>query len=188
MADDTAALLRRLGFGKVDVFGFSNGGTVAMQLAMRHPGQVRRIVVGSAFYTNDGLHSHVRESFKRSVSAANIPAPFREDYLRIAPNPDDLQRLVDKQMAMLSGFRDWPAESLRSISAPTMVLQGNSDVARPEHVLEMCRLIPRCEIVMLPGGHGSYIGGHRRSRREQATGPDGRARRRVPRPALTVSV
>ena len=158
MADDTAALLGHLGVESADVFGFSNGGSVAMQLAMRHPGKVRRLVVGSAFYANDGLEPQVRALFRQPPNAAGMPAPLRDEYLRIAPDPGNLQRLVEKLMAMLSGFRDWPAESLRAISAPTLVLQANADVARPEHAIEMCRLIPRCELVVLPGGHGTYIG------------------------------
>jgi pimeloyl-ACP methyl ester carboxylesterase len=158
MADDTDALLAHLGIDQADVFGFSNGGSVGMQLAIRHPARVRRLVVGSSFYANDGLAPQVRELFRRPGRVADMPPPLREEYLRIAPHPDHLQRLVDKQMAMLSSFRDWSPEALRSISAPTMVLQGNMDVAKPEHVLEMCRLIPRCELSMLPGGHGSYIG------------------------------
>lgn len=158
MADDTAALLGHLGIEKVDVFGFSNGGNVAMQLAMRHPDRVRKLVVGSVFYSSDGLQPQVREMFKRPANAAEVPPPLREEYQRIAPNPGDLQRLTEKLMAMLSGFRDWAPGSLRAIAAPTMVLQGNADVARAEHVTEMCRLIPRCELVVLPGGHGTYIG------------------------------
>ena len=158
MADDTAALLGHLGVESADVFGFSNGGSVAMQLAMRHPGKVRRLVVGSAFYANDGLEPQVRALFRQPPNAAGMPAPLRDEYLRIAPDPGNLQRLVEKLMAMLSGFHDWPAESLRAISAPTLVLQANADVARPEHAIEMCRLIPRCELVVLPGGHGTYIG------------------------------
>ena len=158
MADDTAALLGHLGVEKVDVFGFSNGGNVAMQLAIRHPERVRRLVVGSVFYASDGLQPQVREMFKRPVNAAEMPPPMREEYLRVAPKPGDLQRLAEKLMAMLSGFRDWPAASLGAIAAPTMVVQANADVARAEHVMEMCRLIPQCELVVLPGGHGTYIG------------------------------
>lgn len=158
MADDTAALLDRLGVDRASVFGFSNGGSVALQLAMRHPDKVRRLVVGSTFFTNDGLEPQVRAMFARPAIAAEIPAPLRDEYLRIAPNPENLRRQAEKIMAMLSRFRDLPEEALRKIAAPTMVLQGNADVARPEHVVEMCRLIPRCELVILPGGHGTYIG------------------------------
>lgn len=158
MANDTAALLTHLGIRQADVFGFSNGGSVAMQLAIRHPSLVGRMIVGSSFYTNDGLVPQVREMFQRPGRAADMPPSLREEYLRTAPNPEHLQVLVDKLMSMLSGFRDWSPDALRSISAPTLVLQGNMDVASPEHVIEMCRLIPRCEVAMLPGGHGTYIG------------------------------
>jgi pimeloyl-ACP methyl ester carboxylesterase len=158
MADDTDALLAHLGVERADVFGFSNGGSVAMQLAIRHPNRVERLVVGSAFYTNEGLQTELREMFRKPANAADMPAPLRDEYLRVAPNPGNLQRLAEKIMAMLSGFRDWPAESMRAIAAPTLILSGNADVARPEHVIEMCRLIRRCELAILPGGHGTYIG------------------------------
>jgi pimeloyl-ACP methyl ester carboxylesterase len=158
MADDTNALLAQLDIAQADVFGFSNGGNVALQLAIRHPERVKRLVVGSAFFENEGLVPEVRAMFSRPADAASVPAQLREDYMRTAPVPGNLQLLTEKIMAMLSGFKNWPIESLHGISAPTLVLQGNFDVAKPEHALAMCRAIPHCELVMLPGGHGTYLG------------------------------
>lgn len=158
MADDTAALLAHLGVQHADVFGFSNGGNVALQLAIRHPRLVRRLVAGSVFWRNDGLQPAVRASFVRGATPADMPAVLREEYLAVAPDPTALPRLVDKLMAMLAGFRDWPEASLRGIGAPTLLLQGNDDVARLEHIAELSRLIPDCELAVLPGGHGTYLG------------------------------
>jgi pimeloyl-ACP methyl ester carboxylesterase len=56
MADDTAALLAHLDIGEADVFGFSMGGGIALQLAIRHPGVVGKLVVASTSYTSDGMH------------------------------------------------------------------------------------------------------------------------------------
>lgn len=158
MADDTAALLEILGEKQVDVMGFSNGANVALQLAMRHPEKVRKLIAGSTFYATSGLQPQVRQMFSQPADVSKMPPPLRDDYLKIAPEPKNLQRQAEKIMAMLSGFKDWSPDSLRAIQAPTLVLQGNADIATPEHVIEMCRLIPRCELVMLPGGHGTYLG------------------------------
>lgn len=158
MADDGAALLGSLGVAEADVFGFSVGGNVALQMAIRHPERVGRLVVGSTFYRTEALAPAVRASFAGPVTPADMPAPLREEYLRIAPHPEHLQRQIDKLMAMLGGFRDWPPQMLQAIRAPTLVLLGNADIVGPEHAMEMCRLIADCTLAILPGGHGTYLG------------------------------
>lgn len=55
-------------------------------------------------------------------------------------------------------FKDWSDEQIKSLKAPALVVNGNVDVGRPEHAVEMYRIIPNCQLAMLPGGHGAYIG------------------------------
>lgn len=157
MADDTAALVRKLGLGQVDVLGFSNGGSVAIDLAIRHPELVRRLVLGSVYYRRDGIHPQLLRSFE-TARAEDMPEIYRKAYLEVAPNPDDLRRLTPKLMQNLLSFEGWTDGELRSIKAPTMILQGNQDVAPLEHIVALSRLIPNSQLVVLPGGHGTYLG------------------------------
>src|SRR5215212_8568516 len=92
MADDTAALLRHLGIEEADVFGYSMGGGVALQVAVRHPEVVRKLVVASASYTSDGMHPELLEMVPSITPEAFAGSPIEEDYLRTAPNPDDFPR------------------------------------------------------------------------------------------------
>jgi hypothetical protein len=55
-------------------------------------------------------------------------------------------------------FKDWPAEAIQSIQAPALVMIGDADSVRPEHAVEMFRLLPQGRLAVLPGGHGEYIG------------------------------
>jgi pimeloyl-ACP methyl ester carboxylesterase len=77
MADDTATLLERLGLQSVDVFGYSTGGTVALQIAIRHPNHVRKLVLASAIYALDGYQPDITESL-RHITAETMPAAMRE--------------------------------------------------------------------------------------------------------------
>ncbi|HET9241568.1 MAG TPA: alpha/beta hydrolase [Oligoflexus sp.] len=157
MADDTAELLRQLKIGKADIFGFSNGGTVALLLALRHPSQVKRLVLGSAIYSLDGIPKEIRESFKKPIGPQDIPAALREDYLKNAPQPDKLPLQIQKQMALLNSFEGIPESAMKTISVPTLLLFGDHDL-RLEHLLDMHRLLPHSRMAVIPGGHGAYIG------------------------------
>jgi pimeloyl-ACP methyl ester carboxylesterase len=96
MADDVAALLRLLGIENADVFGYSMGGGVALQVAVRHPEVVRKLVVASASYTSDGMHPELLEMIPALTPEAFAGSPIEEAYLRTAPNPDDFPTLVVK--------------------------------------------------------------------------------------------
>ncbi|HEX7828193.1 MAG TPA: alpha/beta hydrolase [Thermoanaerobaculia bacterium] len=149
-ADDAAALLKHLGIERADFFGYSNGGSIAMQIAIRHPKLVRRIVVASAMYTRDGLQPWLWEGL-RNAKLSDMPKELREEYLRVAPHPENLQSFHDKCVKRMLDFKDWPADSLRSIQAPALVMIGDDDVTRPEHAVEMYRLFPHAQLAILPG-------------------------------------
>lgn len=157
MADDTAALVKRLGLRKIDVLGFSNGGGVAIELAIRHPELVHRLVLGSVYYRRDAIRPELLRSFE-TANDQSMPEVYRKAYLAAAPNPDDLPKLTPKLMQNLLSFEGWSDAELGSIKAPTMILQGNYDVAPLEHIAAMARLIPGAQVVVLPGGHGTYLG------------------------------
>jgi pimeloyl-ACP methyl ester carboxylesterase len=158
MADDTAALLDQLGVRDADVLGFSNGGMVALRLALRHPAVVRRLVLCSSFFAHEGLAPALREGFKHA-SAADMPPPLREAYLAAAPHPDALPEFVAKTVAMMQTFPDVSEAELRGIRAPTLVMLGDADVVLTEHAVRLARLVPHAQLAVFPGsGHGTYLG------------------------------
>lgn len=157
MADDTAALLDRLGLRQVDVLGFSNGGSVAMFLAMRRPDLVRRLVIASVYARRDAIRPELLKSFE-TAKPQDMPQAYRRAYIEVAPNPDDLDRLTPKLMRNLLTFEGWTDAELASIKAPTLILQADQDIAPLEHIAAMARAIPNAQVVVLPGGHGGYLG------------------------------
>jgi pimeloyl-ACP methyl ester carboxylesterase len=157
MADDTAALLRQLGIHKVDILGFSNGGSVALELALRHPDLVGRMVLASVYYRRDGIKPELLRSFE-TAGPGSMPEIYRQAYLKVAPNPRDLDKLTPKLMRNLLGFEGWSDAQLASIRTPTMIVQANNDIAPLEHIAAMARAIPGAQLLVLPGGHGTYLG------------------------------
>jgi len=162
MADDTAALLQHLGIEQADVFGFSMGGGVALQVAIRHPEVVRKLVVASASYTSEGMHPELLEMTPSITPEAFAGSPIEEEYLRTAPNQDDFPDLVTKLKRLDMEPFAWPPEDIRGIEAPTLIVIGDSDAIRLEHAVEMFRLLgggvmgdlaglPKSQLAVLPG-------------------------------------
>jgi pimeloyl-ACP methyl ester carboxylesterase len=162
MADDTAALLDHLDVGPADVVGYSMGGGVALQLAIRHPDVVRRVVVASASYTSDGMHAEAWEMFPSITPELFAGSPIEEAYLRTAPNPGDFPKLVEKLKLLDTTEFAWPADDIRAIDAPILIVLGDSDVVRLEHAVELFGLLgggvmgdlvglPKSQLAVLPG-------------------------------------
>jgi pimeloyl-ACP methyl ester carboxylesterase len=162
MADDTAALLRHLGIEQADVFGYSMGGGVALQVAIRHPEVVRKLVVASASYTSDGMHPELLEMIPTITPDVFAGSPIEEEYLRTAPNPDDFPTLVAKLKQLDMEPFAWPPEDIRGIAAPTLLIVGDSDAVRLEPTVELFRLLgggvmgdlaglPKSQLAVLPG-------------------------------------
>jgi len=162
MADDVAALLHHLGIEEADVFGFSMGGAAALQVAIRHPEVVRKLVVASASYTSDGMHPELLEMTPSITPEAFAGSPIEAEYLRIAPNPEDFPNLVTKLKRLDMEPFAWPQEDIQGIEAPTLIVVGDSDAIRLEHAVEMFRLLgggvmgdlaglPKSQLAVLPG-------------------------------------
>jgi pimeloyl-ACP methyl ester carboxylesterase len=149
-ADDAAALLRYLKVGRADFFGYSNGGSIALQIAIRHPRLVRKLIVASAMFRRDGLYPEFWESMKHAT-VEGMPAELKEAYLRASPHPEQLPTFHDKCVRRMLEFQDWSPEVLRSIDAPTIVMVADGDIVRPEHAVEMFRLLPHARLAVLPG-------------------------------------
>jgi pimeloyl-ACP methyl ester carboxylesterase len=162
MADDTAALLRHLGVEQADVFGFSTGGGVALQVAIRDPEVVRKLVVASASYTSDGMQPELLEMTPSITPETFAESPIEEEYLHTAPNPDDFPTLVAKLKQLDMEPFAWSQENIRGIAAPTLIIVGDSDAIRLEHAVELFRLLgggvmgdlaglPKSQLAVLPG-------------------------------------
>jgi pimeloyl-ACP methyl ester carboxylesterase len=149
-ADDAAALMRHLKIEKADFFGYSNGGHIALQVAIRHPDLVRKLVVESAMFQRDGSDAAFWESFKHA-KLGDMPAELREAYLRVAPHPEDLPKFFAKSVQRMLDFKGWTPEDIHSIDAPTLVIIGDHDIVRPEHAVLMFRLLPNAQLAVLPG-------------------------------------
>jgi pimeloyl-ACP methyl ester carboxylesterase len=157
MADDTAALLAHLGVVQADVLGFSNGGVVAMQLAMRHPRVVRRLILCSSFYARAGMPAQFWQGFAHA-SMADMPPSLRAAFVAATPNQAEVPGRFAKMVALMEGFRDIPEASVRAISARSLVMVGDRDVMSVEHDAQLARLL-RGELAVMPGsGHGAYLG------------------------------
>ena len=155
-ADDVATLLHNLKIDKADFFGFSNGGTTAVQIAIRHPEIVNKLILGSALCKRNGVPAQFWD-FMKQAQLANMPQQLKDAYLKVSPNPTGLQTMHDKDARRMVNFSDIPDEQIESIKAPTLIIIGDQDVIKPEHALEMHRQIAGSELAIIPGVHGEYI-------------------------------
>jgi pimeloyl-ACP methyl ester carboxylesterase len=162
MADDTAALTRHLGIDNADVVGCSMGGGIALQVAIRHPDLVRKLVVASTSFRSDGMHAAALEMFPSITPELFAGTPIEEDYLRTAPNPGDFPKLVEKLKHLDTTPFTWPERDIRAIAASTLIVLGDSDGVRLEHAVEFFGLrgggvmgdlagLPKSQLAVLPG-------------------------------------
>lgn len=148
-ADDAAALLEYLHVRQADFFGFSAGGTITLHTAIRHPQVVRRLVVASGFFSRDGADPAFWNGFA-TATLEEMPKELRDAYLVVAPHPENLQTMFEKAVQLMRSFPDIPADKIRAISAPTLVVCGDSDVMRPAHAVAEFRLLPHAQLAVLP--------------------------------------
>lgn len=163
MADDTAAAIQQLDIAPADVFGYSMGAGVALHLAIRHPDVLRKLVLASVTYTMNGIHPGLLDGLGQMKPEMMFGSPWHDEYMRIAPRPEDFGRLFAKKTQMDRQIKDVPAEAVRAIQAPTLLIIGDSDLVRPEHAVEMFRLLgggvfgdtpaglPNSQLAILPG-------------------------------------
>jgi pimeloyl-ACP methyl ester carboxylesterase len=157
LTEDVATLLRRLKVQNADFFGASIGGGIALRLALKHPELVHKAVIFGVLYNNDGLVPGMLEHLK-TLKAEDIPPRFREGYAKVAPEPAKFPALVAKINTMVLAEKGLSPDDLKSIKAPILVMIGDSDFVRPEHAVEMYRLLPHAQLAVLPqSGHFAPI-------------------------------
>ncbi|WP_436484636.1 alpha/beta fold hydrolase [Chitinophaga sp. ARDCPP14] len=156
-ADDVAALLGQLHIAKASFMGFSNGGTTALQIAIRHPELVNKLVLASALFRRDGTPPGFFDGFK-NTTLDNMPPQLKEAYLEANPDPKGLEAMFHRDVARMENFKDISTEDIKSIQAPALVINGYAEPILPEHALLLARVLPHAQLAILPGGHGDYIG------------------------------
>ena len=159
MADDTAAVMEHLGIERADVVGYSMGAGVGMQMAIRHPERVRKLVGASTAYAYNGMPAEAIEMFPTITPEMFKGGPMEAEYKRLAPNPDDFPNLVLKLKALDTTPFSW---DISGVKAPVLLVVGDSDIIRLEHAVEMVRLLGggvpgdmsgpgRSQLAVLPG-------------------------------------
>ena len=156
-ADDVAAVLEELRLGPVDVLGFSNGGLVAFQLAARHPGRVRRLVLASAPLRRDAMVDGFWEGLEAG-RFEDLPAAYAESDLALSGDPEHARRMFELDRGLMLGFEDFPDELVASVTAPTLVVGADRDVVRADHFVAVAALLPDARLLIVPGTHGDYLG------------------------------
>lgn len=156
-ADDVAELLKQLNIPSAHIFGFSNGGHTAIEMAIRHPAMVSRLVIASAFYNRNGVPPWFWDGFA-GATLSNMPQVYKDEYLKITNSPERLLNMFNKDVERMKIFKDWSKEAISSINVPALVVIGDRDLPLPEHAVEMSRLLPQGRLAILPGTHGSYMG------------------------------
>ncbi|MFG2372994.1 alpha/beta fold hydrolase [Streptomyces sp. NPDC048504] len=153
LASDVVALLDELGVEQADFFGFSLGGLVALEVAVRHPELVGRLVLASSPYVQSGFRDEIRFPDQDSPLLPS-QADFQEmaeAYAAVAPHPEHFQDFLAKTSAAANAPLPWTADDLRALTAPTLLIIGDTDFVRVEHAAEMQRLIPGARLAVLPG-------------------------------------
>ena len=156
-ADDVAVLLQHLKIEQADLFGFSNGASVALQVAIRHPQAVRKLVFASSLTKKDGAQPQLWQVIE-TADISNMPQPLKDAFLKVNPDPVKLKTMHDKDAERMRHFTDVPDADVRAIRAPTLILLGDHDIVKPEHALELTHLMSNARLMVLVGGHGDYLG------------------------------
>lgn len=140
LADDVAALLTYLKIARADLIGYSMGGAVAMQVAIRHPAKVRRAVIISSTFRRDGMVPEGLDALSKLTADDFKGSPIEAEYRKLSPTPEAFPRLVQRVLAPASKGYDFGADQLQATTAPMFFIHGDADGVRLAHVAEMFRL------------------------------------------------
>lgn len=168
LASDVKSLVDDLGLGPVDIVGYSLGGGVGVEMAIRYPDLVRRVVFfGGPSFDPDGLHAEMAETVSEEITADAVidqleGSVWHRAYLDVAPDPDGWRPMVERVNEFDRNFAGWPPDQLKSVTAPVLLVAGDADIVKPDHVVEMFKLfgggqpgdlvpMPGAQLAILPG-------------------------------------
>lgn len=140
LADDVAVFMDSMGLKKVDVFGYSMGAATGLQLAIRHPEKVNKLISASGGYDFEGWQPAFKEFIPHMTVEMFLTMPFAEEFRKYSPNPDGFPELVRKLIQLEKEPMAWGNE-VKQIKAPVLIITGDADVATLEHSVSMFRLL-----------------------------------------------
>jgi pimeloyl-ACP methyl ester carboxylesterase len=140
LADDVAVFMDAVGVERADVFGYSMGSIAGLQLAIRHPEKVKKLVAASVAYDLEGWQPAFRDFIPQMTVEMLLDMPFAEDYRRLAADPAGFPALAEKLIALEHEPMAWE-EEVKALEAPVLIIAGDADVATLEHSVEMFRLL-----------------------------------------------
>lgn len=140
LADDVAAFMDAVGLQKADVFGYSMGAGAGLQLAIRHPDKVNKLVAASVAYDTSGLQPEFKAMIPQMTVEMFTAMPFAAEYRKLAPNPDGFPELVRKLIALEREPMSW-GEDLKRVKTPVLIIGGDADGYTLEHLVSLFRLL-----------------------------------------------
>ena len=143
IGNDMAGVLKKLGYDKADVLGYSMGGGVALQFAIQHPKMVRRLVLVSTPFSQEGFYPEMlpqQAALGAAMAEQMKETPMYKSYVAIAPHPEEFPKLLDQMGAYMRKPYDWSAE-VKKLTMPVMLIYGDSDMFRPEHEVKFYQLL-----------------------------------------------
>jgi pimeloyl-ACP methyl ester carboxylesterase len=166
-ADDVAGLIQHLKLEKVDIMGYSMGAGAALQATIHHAALVRKTVLLSTVFRSDGWYPEVVEAFKQmgpATAEMMKASPIYQTYARVAPHPEDWTKIIVKISEAMKHDYDYSA-GVAAIKSPVMLVYGDADAARPEHIVQFFQLlgggkrdggwdnsgVPNSRLAILPG-------------------------------------
>lgn len=156
-ADDVVMLLNNLKISKADFLGYSNGGHTLIEIALRHPSLINKIIIASSFYKRNATVPEFWEGFDHATIDV-MPQSLKDAFLKVNNNEKALLNMFQKDVQKMKNFKGWTEEQIKLITAPALIVNGNNDVGSIEHAVEMHRIMKDSQLLILPGKHGVYIG------------------------------
>ncbi len=140
LADDVAAFMDAVGIGKADVFGYSMGSAAGLQLAIRHPEKVERLIAASVSYDASGFQPAFTAFIPQMAPEMFVGGPMEDEWKKLAANPDGFRALVEKLIALEHEPMAWEAD-VKALTTPVLIITGDADVSTLEHSVAMFRLL-----------------------------------------------
>ncbi len=140
LADDVAAFMDATGIEKADIFGYSMGAAAGLQVAIRHPEKVDKLVAASVSYDVEGWQPAFREFIPQMSADMFVGTPMEADYRELAADPEGFPALVEKLIALEHEPMAWKAD-VEALEAPMLIVTGDADVVTLEHSVSLFRLL-----------------------------------------------
>jgi pimeloyl-ACP methyl ester carboxylesterase len=128
-----------------------------LQLAIRHPELLNKIIVASTMYNKAGAFPGFWDMMKEA-RFDGMPRPYADAYLQIVPDKDALYTMFQRDVKRMQTFKDIPEKDIEAIQTPALILSGDHDVNTVEHAVQMFRKLKQAQLAIFPGGHGDYMG------------------------------